>query len=299
MRRRICYKVLNMEYIYKIANTILRFVTNYELEEDGETSIFRIEQAEGRTVRTCYVEFVECLPEITGKLLVKNREKELYLQANEIWLQMENLSERVPTFIARYSLDGTGDIHLWALKKYYPYSARMAHIWSAIDLPYQLLQNSVLTLHSSVVEMNGAAIAFFAPSGTGKTTQAGLWCKNRSARQLNGDKTAIVCEGDSMDTFGLPFCGTSGICENYNLPLKSLVFLSQAKENTIRLVTGIEAWRLLLGNCFGYQMIPGCMTRMLELAEKILKKVPMYALACTPDERAVEVLEEAMKKEGR
>lgn len=287
-----------MDYIYKIVDQYWYFKTNCDLKEDKETALFRTDEGDGIPICTCYVEMTEKLPDVSGALFVKNREKEVYLDGNELWLKMENLSEGVPTFIARYSLDKSDEIHLWMLERYYPYSARMAHIWSAIDFPYQLLQRNILTLHSSLIEVNKTAVAFLAPSGTGKSTQARLWSEHRGARQLNGDKTALFCKDTVPYAAGLPFCGTSGICENYDLPLGALVFLSQAKENTIRRLTGVEALKVLLDNCFGYGTVPGCMAKMIDIATGILDKVPIYALACTPDERAVETLEQAMKKEG-
>ena len=286
-----------MEYNYKIAGNYWIFKTAYELEEDRETSLFRINQENIKNAYTCCVEFVEELPKIPGKVIVENREKKLYLDGDSIWVEMKNLSENVPVFVSNYSMNTPLKIRLWALKYYYPYSARMAHIWSAIDLPYQLLNHNRLTLHSSAIEVDGKTVAFLAPSGTGKSTQARLWSEHRDACQLNGDKNAIFCKNGIAYAAGLPFCGTSGICENYESKLGALVFLSQAKENAIRRLSGIEALKVLLDNCFGYRNVPGCMEKMVMLATEIFDKVPVYALTCTPDERAVDILEQAMKKE--
>lgn len=288
-----------MEYIYRITGDYWKFQTEYVLEEDRETVQFRQQMCDEKNICLCHVEFVESLPEISGKLFVQSREKQIYLNAETIWIRMENLSEQTPVFVARYSVNNPGEIHLWASKKYYPYSGRMSHIWSAIDLPYQLLNCSKLTLHSSAIQVGGKAVVFLAPSGTGKSTQARLWSEHRGARQLNGDKNAIFCRDGSAYAAGLPFCGTSGICENYELKLGALVFLSQAKENVVRRLNGMEALKVLLNNCFGYWNVPGCMEKMAAIAMEILDKVPVYALACTPDERAVETLEQVLGKEGK
>ena len=235
---------------------------------------------------------MEELPKVPGKLIVEKREKQIYLHENDLWVKMENLSDNIPTFVSRCGMKESKVIELWMLKQYYPYSARMAHLWSALDLPYQLLKKDKLTLHSAMIEVEGKAIAFLAPSGTGKSTQARLWGKHRGAKQLNGDKNTLFCKEDTAYAAGVPFCGTSGICENYKLELGALVFLKQAKVNTVRRLTGIEALKVLLDNCFGYQSVPGCMEKMIMLATKILEKVPVYLLACTPDEQAVNALEQ-------
>ena len=46
-------------------------------------------------------------------------------------------------------------------------------------------------LHSSFIEVGGKAVLFTAPSGTGKSTQAGLWRENRGAVVINGDRSVL------------------------------------------------------------------------------------------------------------
>lgn len=286
-----------MIYTYKIAGDYWKFQTAYTLEEDDETSIFRVHECKMKESCTCLVNLVEELPLIPGDLVAENREKRIYLHENSLWIKMENLSDRNPTFVSRCAMDKWGEIELWMLKQYYPYSARMAHLWSAIDLPYQLLKRDKLTLHSATIEVGGRAIAFLAPSGTGKSTQARLWEQYRNARQLNGDKNILFFKDDAAYAAGAPFCGTSGIFENYELELGALVFLQQAKTNTVHRLTGVEALKVLLDNCFGYRAVPKCMEKMVMLVTKLIEKVPVYLLACTPDERAVETLEKLLNTE--
>ena len=168
------------------------------------------------------------------------------------------------------------------------------NLWTAIDLPYQLSFHGVLVLHSSSVDIGGRAILFCAPSGTGKSTQAGLWEKYRGAKQMNGDKNAIRLRGNVPCAFGLPFCGSSDVCENYALPIAAIVVLSQAKENTIRRLGFIQAVSAISNNCVGHNVIPGTVGRITNTAVDIASVLPVYHLACTPDERAVETLEKVI-----
>ena len=149
----------------------------------------------------------------------------------------------------------------------------------------------------SYVAHQGWGILFTAPSQTGKSTQASLWEKHRGARVLNGDKAAVRL-GERPMVHGMPFSGTSGICENVSMPLGCIVVLSQAKENTVRRLGAQEALSLLSPNVFSDQLISEEWQKTLLLLLDFMAAVPIYALACTPDVRAVEELEAAMARDG-
>ncbi len=167
---------------------------------------------------------------------------------------------------------------------------------SALDLPYLLLHRDALVLHAASIGWEGEAVLFSAPSGTGKSTQAALWEKYHGAKQLNGDKVAVGLSGAQALAYGFPFCGTSGISCDYRLPLRALIFLRQAPENRIRRLRGAEALKELLDNAFGHDALPAYVERMLACAAGLLEATPAYRLSCTPDERAVQTLENVLKE---
>lgn len=285
-----------MDYTYGIANRLVCLQTDIELIEKEDSALFRVDSEEDVDI-TVKIQHVEELPKVEGEFVVEALDTELYRKKERLFLVTKNRKDDNPIFVAEFSDEKRDEIVLWALRSEMPHTLRIQAIWSAINLPYQLLLRHVLTLHSSIIEVDNKAVAFFAPSGTGKSTQASLWNEYREAKVLNGDKTALICKEDGIYASGLPFCGTSEICNQYELPLVALVFLSQAKENTIRPMTGVEALKALLDNCFGYRNVPGCMLKMIEISAEILKHVPVLSLACTPDERAVNALENYLKGE--
>jgi len=152
--------------------------------------------------------------------------------------------------------------------------------------------------HALSFMWRGKAWLLTAPSGTGKSTQAELWRVHRGARVLNGDKAAVRLSGAPM-AHGMPFSGTSGICENVSLPLRGVVVLSQAKENSVRRLGPSAAVAALGANVFADRSIAEEWSAALNLLLDLAASVPVYALACTPDERAVCALEEAMARERR
>lgn len=167
---------------------------------------------------------------------------------------------------------------------------------AALDLPYILLNYKRIVLHAASIEVSGKIIAFSAPSGTGKSTQARLWEKFRGVHQLNGDKVAVGLSNGVSHAFGFPFAGTSGICHDYDLPLRAIVFLRQSPENSITHLRGAAALKEFMNNAFGHESISSYLSQMIICASEILASTPVYLLSCTPDERAVETLENALKE---
>lgn len=74
-------------------------------------------------------------------------------------------------------------------------------VLKALDLNHILLERNAVVLHASYIEHEGDAVLFCAPSGTGKSTQAELWKKYRSARIINGDR-CLIRKGEAGFTAG-------------------------------------------------------------------------------------------------
>lgn len=172
------------------------------------------------------------------------------------------------------------------------------YMWSSVALPQLFLCRKAIFLHSSYIDVDGKAILFSAPCQTGKSTQAALWQKHRGAEIINGDKAGVsLCEG-KVFAHGVPFCGTSGICKNRSLPLGAVVTLSQAKENSVRRLGGAESLQAFLNNTYLDFLAPDEMRTFVDCVIEFLEQVPVYHLACTPDEAAVIALETVLKKDG-
>lgn len=286
-----------MTFDYKIVNYRWGFCTKFPLVDNCESELFRDDNNDANLQWKCDVKSVEILPIPQGEKIKATREQNVYLEGKYVWLELLNRETGQPFFVTKYHSEIDDDIQLWILDGMRPYTLRMEHIWSAVDFPNQLLKKNILTLHSAVIEYKEQAILFLAPSCTGKSTQAKLWERLRGAIQLNGDKAAVCCVDETVKAFGLPFCGTSNICKNYEMPVKALVVLGQAKENRVTRLSGIKALTCVASNCFGHKEIPGCGQKIFQLLIKVLEKVPVYYLECTPDKRAVEALE-AYLQEG-
>jgi hypothetical protein len=170
-------------------------------------------------------------------------------------------------------------------------------MWASISLGQLLLSHNAFFIHSSFISVNGKAILFSAPCGTGKSTQASLWKKYRDAETINGDKAGVLVE-NGIYACGVPFCGTSGICKNKTLPLGAIVLLNQAPVNTIRKLKGVEAIQNVLQNVYLDLIAPNEQAAIVDLLIELLKTVPVYSFGCTPDENAVITLENKLRNGG-
>lgn len=169
---------------------------------------------------------------------------------------------------------------------------------NVLSLEKTLLPYHALMLHCSLIEHEGRGIAFSAPSQTGKSTQANLWVKHRGAHILNGDRAIIRSEPTGIFAYGSPYAGTSGIYRDERVPLRAIVMLEQAKENSIREIPQAEGLGLFLSQSSLPIWEPTLFEMGMETLEAILTQVPMYMLSCLPDEGAVDCLYGALKEAG-
>lgn len=199
--------------------------------------------------------------------------------------------------LTRYTPDDTSFSETIFTGRSFPVMMDSRYMWSSVSLAQLLLSQNAFFIHSSFIKAGGKAVLFSAPCGTGKSTQAALWEKYRSAEVINGDKAGILVE-NGVYACGVPFCGTSGICKNQNLPLGAIVFLSQSPQNHIRRCGGTDALQKIIKNTYLDYTAPDESRKFVDIAIEIINSVPVYDFGCTPDEDAVIVLEKTLKAEG-
>jgi hypothetical protein len=164
----------------------------------------------------------------------------------------------------------------------------------ALGLEHLITEQNGFLLHASYILHNGKAILFTAPSGTGKSTQAELWRVLRGAELINGDRAAVRQGPEGLCAWGLPVSGSSRVSKNVTAPLAAIVYLSQAPETSITRLTGVRAFRRVWEGCSLNVWNREAMEKATQAVMDTVTTVPVYHLACTPDETAVKALENAM-----
>lgn len=150
----------------------------------------------------------------------------------------------------------------------------------------RLIREDVLLFHGSALALDGKGYLFTAPSGTGKSTHAALWRRvfGERVRMINDDKPLLRVAQKEVTVYGTPWAGKANLQTNTSVPVAGIVLLYQASENTIRPMTGREAYPRLLSQTHRVQNPQG-LVRTLDLVQR-LAKLPIYELGCTPTPEA-------------
>lgn len=168
---------------------------------------------------------------------------------------------------------------------------------SHIALEEQLLLRGRLILHAAFVEAGETGLLFSGPSGVGKSTQASLW-ERRDARILNGDRTVVSPDGADWTAWGSPYAGSSRCFCNERRRLGAIAVLSQAPVCSVQRLTAAQAFRRLYPHLTVNSWSGGCVEQASGLLAALAARVPVYHLACTPDDRAVETLAGVLKEDN-
>lgn len=168
------------------------------------------------------------------------------------------------------------------------------HFGSYLAVERVMLDYDCFQLHSSVISVNGQAILFSAPSGTGKSTQADLWKKYEQAEIINGDRGLIRKKEEGFIVYGSPYAGSSQIITTLCAPVRAVVVLTQASQNKITRLKQSDAFAKLYQettvNSWNSQFI----LRIMDLLNVFVEQIPVYQLDCLPDQGAVELLKEEL-----
>ena len=168
-----------------------------------------------------------------------------------------------------------------------------------LALERHLLRQNALVLHSSFIQYEGKSILFSAPSGTGKSTQAGLWQKYEGVEIINGDRSIIHWNGERFCSEGLPFCGSSQIHLNRQMPLGAIVFIEQWPENIAEPMKPSDAASKLYGEMSVNNWHTPSVLKSFDMIEKITQQAPMVHLKCNMEQDAVETLKHYLHERGR
>lgn len=177
---------------------------------------------------------------------------------------------------------------------YFPHECKFLNemsIFNAIGLEQVLGYYKQIILHSSYIIYNGMGIVFSAPSQTGKSTQARLWKENVPGVEIiNGDRSVIGEVDEKIIVFGIPFCGSSEISHNQSSLLKCVIVLRQGKDNALKRLSKIEAFKYLYSECSVPVWDKDALTGIMTSLENIVSKVPVYLYSCVADKSAVDKL---------
>lgn len=162
-----------------------------------------------------------------------------------------------------------------------------------------LLRKHRLLLHASCVDTPLGGLLFSGPSGIGKSTQAALWQQYAGAELINGDRPILQKTAGGWLAWGSPYAGSSRWFVNKSCRVRAVVMLRQAQRCSLRKLDGAAAFRALFAGVTVSSWDGACVRRACDMAEALVRDVPVYEFNCTPDRAAVELLGTELEREGR
>lgn len=151
-------------------------------------------------------------------------------------------------------------------------------------------KHGIFLLHAAVIEAGGKGYAFFAPSGTGKSTHIRLWRMRfgHAVNIVNGDKPFIRLKDGVFYAYGTPWCGKERWQRNVCVPLGGICELSRGETDVCTRLAVSDAAPILLSQIYLPDSTDGT-GRVLELLDAMLESVPVFHLSCTKNPLAAEV----------
>lgn len=159
---------------------------------------------------------------------------------------------------------------------------------------YLAQKHRMVVLHSASVLYREKAWLFSGPSGTGKSTHTNLWHDLFQVPLLNGDLNVLALEDGQPVIHGLPWCGTSGICDPASYPLGGVILLRQAGEDRLEELSADRKRLLVLQRLISPTWTPEMFSANLDLVEELADKIYIARLHCTKNISAVEVMKEGI-----
>lgn len=158
------------------------------------------------------------------------------------------------------------------------------------DICKKIVGFGAMLIHSAAIAVDGRGYLFSALSGTGKTTHINLWLKKFGdrARVINGDKPIIREVSGEFRVYGTPWCGKEGINENISVPIQGICLLSRGEVNKIAKAKSDEAIASLMEQT-SRPNDAEAMIELLNIIDRLLKKVPVFRLFCNMDPEAADV----------
>lgn len=159
-----------------------------------------------------------------------------------------------------------------------------------------LIRKNRLCFHAACVETELGGILFSGPSGIGKSTQADLWQRYRSAQLINGDRPILSRGQSGWLAWGSPYAGSSRCYINESCPVTAIVMLRQAPACCLRRLTLPEGFRSIYAGMTMCSWNPEFASIAVDLAMALASEVPVFEFECTPESRAVDFLERELRE---
>lgn len=168
-----------------------------------------------------------------------------------------------------------------------PYVGSVMTSMLRIAFSQVILARQAVSVHASVVFLDGYAYLFLGKSGTGKSTHAALWMKHfPGCGLLNDDNPVVRIKNECAWVYGTPWSGKTPCYKNLCYPVGGIVRLRQAKENRFCHYKEETAFVGLLPSCTVIRQDTALYNNLCDTLASLCELVPIGGLECLPDRDA-------------
>lgn len=234
---------------------------------------------------------------VRTRLLLENQELAVY----------ENLDRWVLRFpqsadLLQLELNGDGtrsNIHVRPPRDREGLSALRTDIFHAFRHIFLFLaqRRRYFALHSASILYRDRAWLFSGPSGTGKSTQAGLWQDAFGVSMLNGDLNLLSFQNengyetpDKVYVHGIPWCGTSGVCTTRCVELGGIILLRQAPENRLEPLLRDQKQLYVANRLISPVWTQDMLKMNLAFTGELSRRAAVWRFHCTKEPAAAEYM---------
>jgi hypothetical protein len=178
-----------------------------------------------------------------------------------------------------------------------------AEIGSAAGYPvnqllliYYLARRGGLLVHAAGLAADGRALIFPGVSGAGKSTLTRQFLARGRPTLLSDDRIIVREMGGGHLAFGTPWPGDAGVAVNASAPLAAILFPARGKETRIRELSPQAALDRLLPATSILWFEPELLASQLETCERLLRAVPAFELAWSPEAGVVDDVVEFVRR---
>lgn len=155
-----------------------------------------------------------------------------------------------------------------------------------------------ILVHASLVRHNGYGYAFIAKSGTGKSTQVSLWLRYIPNCDLMNDDNPVIRLIDGVPyIYGSPWSGKTPCYRNVKAPLGAITRIDRAKSNSVEKLSPVLSFASILPSCSSMKWDKEIFNNICNVVSKIIEKVSIYTLHCTPEKEAAEICQRTISKQ--
>lgn len=221
-----------------------------------------------------------------GQLLLRNRELMILEQKDRYILLFPDSKHIIEIHVTK---DGR-NVYCYCRP---PYSGSFQmDLFHALRLPFLYLAQKygMVAIHSASLLYKGKAWIFSGHSGAGKSTHTNLWKELYHTPIINGDLNLLALHDGQAFVYGIPWCGTSGICDTKSYPLGGIILLKQAPQNRIEALSEDQKLLLVSQRLISPIWTAALFDTNLSAIRTITKKCMVCRLFCTKEPSAASLI---------